>query len=65
MAISQNPTLSALFLSDPEKAKVQVRRALKKAGGNADEAAAALNIGRRTLFRWLKKYPDIKQETAQ
>jgi transposase-like protein len=56
----KNPELVGLMLSWPDEAKRRCTAALRDAGGNRARAAAALGVGERTLYRWIKKYPEIE-----
>jgi transposase-like protein len=53
---SGNPKLTLLWQTDPQQAAAKVRAALE--GVRAEDAARTLGVGRRTLFRWLKKMGD-------
>jgi hypothetical protein len=46
-------TLGALRVVDPEKWASTVRRAMRRASGRVPDAAAALDVSVRQLFRWL------------
>ena len=59
MPYSGNPTLSALWLTNPAKAAAEVTAALRTAV-TLGEAADALGVGRRTLYRWLKTRRELE-----
>jgi predicted DNA-binding transcriptional regulator AlpA len=60
MAYSGNPTLSALWLTDPAKAAAEVTAALRVAM-TLNEAADTLGVGRKTLYRWLKTRRELAE----
>ena len=41
--------------------RVQVESAIKKTGGNKAKAARLLNVGRATLYRFIKDYPELQE----
>jgi hypothetical protein len=55
--------LGALRVLDPDKWVAKVRRAMRDAEGRIPDAAAALQISPRQLFRWLddKRLGDVKR----
>lgn len=60
----RNERLWALWKVDEKSAIQECRLAIIAAKGDGndfviDRAAQALNIGRRTLFRWIKEHPEI------
>lgn len=59
-------SLVALRITDEAAFVERVREALERAssakGDRLTFAALALGVGRRTLFRWLKKYPQILEK---
>jgi transcriptional regulator of acetoin/glycerol metabolism len=38
-----------------------IRRVLESTRGNVVRSADLLGIGRKTLYRWLKRFPDLLQ----
>jgi transcriptional regulator of acetoin/glycerol metabolism len=65
MPAPRNPSLSALWHVDPQAAIRRVRKALRDTQGNVEHAAVRLNVGRRTLFRWLSSYPEIRERERE
>lgn len=63
MPAAQNRKLAAYFASqdDAEIAKgvALCRNALKEAAGIKVAAAELLGVDRRSLFRWIRLYPEI------
>lgn len=59
MPASSSPVLSALRIADPAAWRLKVREALR-AEGNIPGAAAALGVGRATLFRWVTEDPTLR-----
>lgn len=59
---SGNPQLSALHVLGEPKLRRKIRTALQDAKGNLSDAAESLNISRRTLHRWLARYPELAAE---
>ncbi len=58
--------LVALRLTDERAFVARVRKAFLNEQGPGDRrarVAATLGIGRRTLFRWLARYPEIERST--
>jgi len=55
-ATSGNVELSLQWLTDREGAAERCIAALKATDWNVEKAAEKLNVGRRTLYRWMKKY---------
>lgn len=51
--------LGAERVAVPKKWAAQVRKAMKDAGGRITEAADALGVSRRTLYRWLDEDPRL------
>lgn len=49
--------IGATRVSDPEAWERQVRAAMRRARGRTTEAAEALGVSTRTLFRWLAEPP--------
>jgi hypothetical protein len=45
--------LGALRVVDPAKWAREVKKAMRAAGGRVPDAAEALDVSTRTLFRWL------------
>lgn len=39
-----------------------LREALEKHSGNRKKAAAALGVSERTVYLWLKKWPNLKEK---
>lgn len=60
MPYPTNPQLSALWLVDPAQAAAKVIAALQSAT-TLGEAAKALGVGRRTLYRWLKTRRELAE----
>ena len=58
MPASRNPHLSARWTTAPAEAAHTVLTALRGAATIAD-AAKALGVGRRTLYRWLRERPEL------
>ena len=50
--------LNALIIVHPDKFYSVVQDAMK-AAGSITKAAKLLNVSRRTLFRWLRRDPDL------
>ena len=46
--------IGALKIASPEKWRLEVRRALRQAKGDLTVAAAALEVSRRVLSRWIE-----------
>lgn len=57
---SQNPQLSAMRISHPQRFIDIVTTAIVKNHGILQNAAEALKVHRNTLDRWLKKYPELR-----
>jgi hypothetical protein len=55
-----NPNLTALWLTDPKAAARQVIDALESTR-DLRSAAKKLNIGLRTLCRWLKERKELRE----
>jgi phage antirepressor YoqD-like protein len=55
-----NPNLTALWLTDPKAAARQVIDALESTR-TLPEAAKKLNVGLRTLARWLKEKKQLQE----
>lgn len=49
--------IGATRVSDPDEWEKQVRAAMRRAKGRTSEAAEALGVSTRTLFRWLAEPP--------
>ncbi len=58
MAAPADPQLSALRIAAPARWRARVRKALV-AAGTIPGAAAALGVGKRTLFRWCEEDPEL------
>ena len=58
---TSNPRLCALRVADPIAWLKEVTTALEKNNGNVAKAAVTLNVERRTLFMWIKAYPQLKR----
>lgn len=71
------PMLLAKPASEPEESdeirlgrkpvlnRESIIQALLKTGGNKAKAARVLNVGRATLYNYLKKYPEIAEEVPE
>jgi transcriptional regulator with PAS, ATPase and Fis domain len=59
MEIRDNETIRSRFGVSGKLDFDSVKAALEKTGGNKTRAAKLLNIGRATLYRFLKHHPDI------
>jgi transcriptional regulator of acetoin/glycerol metabolism len=55
-----NRELSALFITDPKRAIEWIVASIDFCNGNLKDAAARLKVGRTSLYRWMKKYPQIR-----
>jgi hypothetical protein len=55
-----NPNLTALWLTDPQAAARQVIDALESTQ-DLRSAAKKLNVGLRTLCRWLKERKELQE----
>jgi ActR/RegA family two-component response regulator len=55
--------IGAMRVADPERWEKAVRDAMKEADGAIPEAAAALDVSRRTLHRWLSEpvFADVER----
>ena len=42
----------------------EIARAFRQAGGNATQAAEALDVSHRTIMDWRKRYPALDDEVA-
>jgi transcriptional regulator of acetoin/glycerol metabolism len=62
---SGNPELSAAMLGPWGQAHLRVKKALKEAQGNIQEAARALNVSDRTIYRWLRAHPELEREVER
>lgn len=62
-ATSGNVALAVKFLTKDERPEAiqQCQAALLKHGGAVGLAAEELGIGRRTLTRYMQKYPEIRK----
>lgn len=57
--LSGNPRLSALWITDPGGALLECKLALITQG-SVDAAAVALQVDRRTFYRWMARYPALR-----
>jgi transposase-like protein len=57
MPTARNPTLSARWTTAPDEVAAEVLRALD--GKTVGEAAEALGVGERTLWRWIREKPQL------
>lgn len=57
---SGNPDLSKLWLQNPGQAVLECRLAMITEG-TIKAAANKLRVGERTLRRWIKQHPEIKE----
>jgi transcriptional regulator of acetoin/glycerol metabolism len=48
-------------IANGEIANGEIVKAMRDARGNVAEAARALGLGRRTLFRWLTEDPELEK----
>lgn len=64
MAIPLNHDLSARMRLFPDQVARLCRLALKEKKGNVTLAAKELGISRRTLYRWIAEYPQIREDGA-
>jgi ActR/RegA family two-component response regulator len=46
---------------DPARAKRYVISVLEAVHGNISEAAKSMNMGRRTVTRWVSQNPELRQ----
>ena len=51
--------LTALFVVDEKKAIAECKSAMRH--GSVADAALALGVPERTLYRWISLYPEIKK----
>ena len=58
MPAASNPTLTARWQTEPDEVATEVLRALEDA--TVEEAAEALGVGTRTLWRWLREKPELR-----
>jgi transposase-like protein len=56
----KNPTLTALWMTDPAKAAAEVSAVLRSTT-SLSAAAKALGVGRRTLYRWMRTRPELRE----
>ena len=61
---SGNPILVALWQADRPTAILQICEAMRAHSGNAQKAAEALGVHRRTLYRWMQEEPAITRAGA-
>jgi hypothetical protein len=54
-----NPRLTALWITDPHGAAAIVRDALEN-NDTLEEAAGWLQVGLRTLYRWIETRPELR-----
>ena len=59
MPASRNPKLIAQWLINPEAAAFDCRLALANNDGKVYAAAKELRVSPRSLYTWMKKYPQL------
>lgn len=45
--------------------RAELRRALRRAGGNVSATARALGVGKSTIFRWFEDHPDLRPKNEE
>jgi DNA-binding NtrC family response regulator len=55
--------LVALHKSDPTdlRAFAWIEKALRECEGNVGEASEMLQVRRQTIYKWFRKFPDLKR----
>jgi transcriptional regulator with PAS, ATPase and Fis domain len=61
MEINDNRLLQTIRGPSRKLKRAQVESAIKKTGGNKAKAARLLNVGRATLYRFIKNYPELQE----
>jgi DNA-binding NtrC family response regulator len=66
IAHMKNPRLSALLLlyesdSSDLRAFVWIEKALRECDGNVGQASEMLQVHRQTIYKWFRKFPDLKR----
>lgn len=62
---SYNRELVLMVLSDWPRAHLIVKQALRETNGNMTEAARKLNVGVRSLYRWVAAHPELEAEIRE
>jgi transcriptional regulator of acetoin/glycerol metabolism len=57
---TSNRILSARLITDPNGVIREVQLALQRSHGVIADAAERLGVSRRTLFRWIERFPTMK-----
>ena len=55
-----NERLSALLVLDRPKGLKYISQALRDNEGNVAFAAEDLGVNRKTIYKWFRKYPELK-----
>lgn len=62
---TSNQELVLMVLSDWPRAHLIVKQALRETNGNVTEAARKLNVGTRTIYRWITAHPELEREIRE
>jgi transcriptional regulator with PAS, ATPase and Fis domain len=57
---SENPKLSAALVIKPEQALSVCKAMLRVHKGNVAQAARALKVSTRTLWRWINRHEELR-----
>jgi DNA-binding NtrC family response regulator len=60
-----NQELVLMVLSDWPRAHLIVKKALQESNGNIQETARKLNVGIRTIYRWIDAHPELRSEIEE